>query len=1470
MTEHIKIGDISPRIRYIGDGFTTQFPFSFPIFTDEDLEVSLDDAKISSGYTVDGAGASDGGSVFFDTPPVSSTIVTLRRRLTIQRLSDFQASGEFRAKVINDELDYQTAALQEVDTEVQRSVRLAPTDEQATLTLPAKADRSNKVLGFDSDGNATALTLADRGDGSASALDDLTDVNISSPNDGQALVWNNGAGEWQAQTVSGAGDLLSSANLSDVTDAATAFANIKQDATTTSTGVVELATDGETASGKAVQADDARLSDARTPVYHTHFSTVISDSTEAGRAILTATDAAAQRTALGVDPAGTDNSTDVMLAGTPDYLTISGQEITRHQIDLANDVTGVLPIVNYATGTPDGTKFVRDDGTLQPIPGGGDLLASNNLSDVVDAVTAFANIKQNATTSATGVVELASDGETTSEKAVQADDARLSDARTPRYHTHFSSVISDSTEAGRAILTAADAAAQRALLNVEDGATADQSGAEIKAAYEAQADTNAFTDAEQGKLAGIETGATADQSDAEIETAYNNRVSIISQADAEAGTSTTPQRWTAQRVAQAIAALETGGGGDLLSSANLSDVSNAATAFTNIKQAATTSATGVVELATDGENAAGKVVQGNDARLSDARTPLAHNQTLSTITDAGALAALDDITVSYLSDASANAKSFLQAADYAAMRTALGVDQAGTDNSTDVTLAGTPDYISISGQQITRHQIDLTSDVTGVLPIANMATGTPDGTKFVRDDGTLQPIPGGGDLLAANNLSDVANAATAFANIKQDATTTATGVVELATDGESASGKAVQGNDGRLSDARTPTAHTHPLSEITDNGALADLDTVDTAQIDDDAVSYAKLQNVSAASRLIGRGSAAGAGDPQEITLGTGLAMSGTVLAAASDVAAAASMSALLSVDTGTYTKAVLQSYHSGEGLGGGTFVWSASTAKSNHDGGTVISNTVPFTTHASFLAGTGETDSGGSGCWLRVTSSDPFEIHDFGAVPSASYDVTTVLDHLFGLGRTKFRFGGGTYVGDSVWTIDSRVQLIGLFGATVYKGGILYDEGDFPAAAGTTSNLTSSANRLDVSGMQFDSDDATWCFDIQSNYSTNFESVFHIKDCTFFGQNGLRAMHALGSTLENCVFSSRDIGTRALGCTNIDYIGCIWRNQRSFGADIGYATDNDGRGGGELHKFTNCRFEVCVTGVRALVSRWLTMDDCLMDFCGLPLHMQGCRDFVLTNTYFGASQTSIGLFSALSGYTAPAKQGCAVYGIAYDDDGTLYALNGNTSNNKYVYYNSDGTNPLFYLEDGPISTYAVPGLRMFGDKFLVSQADDHDMSYFMVVERATQVTCLGLEFEGVTNTSGSLSAVYNFPNGETDRIYVAGTKAKNALSNGSAVALPDNEQYDITENGIPNAKYLKAQKSDGTTVNLLGVNAGGYTVLSGAGNYVRIITQTGTVIAEISTTGLKFYVDGGLETFTLGANDSGGSGYRALVTDNV
>ena len=76
---------------------------------------------------------------------------------------------------------------------------------------------------------------------------------------------------------------------------------------------------------------------------------------------------------------------------------------------------------------------------------------------------------------------------------------------------------------------------------IEENATADQTNAEIKTAYEANSDTNAFSDAEKtklqnldlSKLQGIETGATADQSNAEIKTAYEANSDTNAFTDAE-------------------------------------------------------------------------------------------------------------------------------------------------------------------------------------------------------------------------------------------------------------------------------------------------------------------------------------------------------------------------------------------------------------------------------------------------------------------------------------------------------------------------------------------------------------------------------------------------------------------------------------------------------------------------------------------------------------------------------------------------------------------------------------------------------------------------------------------------------------------------------------------------------------------------------------------------------------------------
>ena len=122
--------------------------------------------------------------------------------------------------------------------------------------------------------------------------------------------------------------------------------------------------------------------------------------------------------------------------------------------------------------------------------GSGGLQAANNLSDVASASTSRTNLG----------VAIGTD--------VQAHSAVL-DATTASYTT----------------------AEETKLAGIETAATADQTGAEIKAAYELEA--NAFTDAQFTKLAGIEASATADQTAGEIKTAYESNADTNAFTDAE-------------------------------------------------------------------------------------------------------------------------------------------------------------------------------------------------------------------------------------------------------------------------------------------------------------------------------------------------------------------------------------------------------------------------------------------------------------------------------------------------------------------------------------------------------------------------------------------------------------------------------------------------------------------------------------------------------------------------------------------------------------------------------------------------------------------------------------------------------------------------------------------------------------------------------------------------------------------------
>jgi hypothetical protein len=169
----------------------------------------------------------------------------------------------------------------------------------------------------------------------------------------------------------------------------------------------------------------------------------------------------------------------------------------------------------------------------------------------------------------------------------------------------------------------------------------------------------------------------------------------------------------------------------------------------------TTDVTGALPLANGGTNATTASGARTNLGLAIGTDVQAHGAILDDLSGltqaANKLPYFDSSTTAATTDLSSFGRSLIDDADAAAARTTLGVDAAGTDNSTDVTLAGSYDYLTISGQAITLGQIDLTTDVTGSLPNGNLANST----ITVTDGTTSTATALGGTITFAGTANEV-------------------------------------------------------------------------------------------------------------------------------------------------------------------------------------------------------------------------------------------------------------------------------------------------------------------------------------------------------------------------------------------------------------------------------------------------------------------------------------------------------------------------------------------------------------------------------------------------------------------------------------------------------------------------------------------------------------------------------------------
>jgi|GEM_PF-1771079 len=154
--------------QFFPNGATTHFPFRFRFFQNSDLKVFWQDLmgniellKLNSDYTVQGAGAENGGAIDTTGAPLPNGTLVVARVMIATQLTSFRNQGEFFAEIHEDAFDRLIMLVQQTIDTQGRGLTIPPTDPlDINLQLPSSVTRAKKILAFDERGQPIASNLS--------------------------------------------------------------------------------------------------------------------------------------------------------------------------------------------------------------------------------------------------------------------------------------------------------------------------------------------------------------------------------------------------------------------------------------------------------------------------------------------------------------------------------------------------------------------------------------------------------------------------------------------------------------------------------------------------------------------------------------------------------------------------------------------------------------------------------------------------------------------------------------------------------------------------------------------------------------------------------------------------------------------------------------------------------------------------------------------------------------------------------------------------------------------------------------------------------------------------------------------------------------------------------------------------------------------------------------------------------------